>query len=127
MTCPCEGLKGVGLAVCISPPPGEHEVDIPISSNRSIVINDEGVFVRQVVLDDSLPFARTSTRRVDPGFLGRIAVGIDESSIVCRAAESLVEAYREGSLAAGRKLEACRGLVERLLSECPSRQGTLDR
>ncbi|MCE4626449.1 MAG: hypothetical protein F7B78_02220 [Desulfurococcales archaeon] len=118
MTCPCEGKEGIDLAVCISPPPGEHEIDIPISRNRSIIINNDGIFIRQVILEDTLPFTRTVTKQVDPEFLQRIAVRVDEKRLACQAAKSLVEAARGGSLVAGEKLDECRGLVEKMLAEC---------
>ncbi len=118
MTCGCEGKRGVELAVCLAPPRGDHEVYIPITRNQGLVVNDEGVFTRTIIVDDTLPFARHLERRVDPGILERLAVRITPDTLACMAARALVEAASAGSLRAKRKLEECRGLVERLLEDC---------
>lgn len=118
MTCDCDGKDGLELVICLSPPPGEHEIDIPISKNRSIIINKDGIFVRQLLIDETLPFAKTSVKPVDPGFIHRVPVKIDIKQLTCQAVESLVEASNRGSLVAWEKLEKCRSLVEKILGDC---------
>lgn len=118
MTCPCIGKRGIDLAMCLAPPPGEHEVEVELSKNNSLVINSEGIFTRQIVLDDTLPFTRTLMKRVDPGFIHRVVLRVTEEDLVCMAAKSLIEASNRGSRVAREKYEMCRGLVEEILSGC---------
>ncbi len=119
--CPCREADGVeALIACLAPPPGEYEVEIEVSKNRKIIINSDGVFLRTIVVDDTLPFAKTIDKQSDLGILDRIAVRIDKKSVLCNTVRMLEEAAESGSLAAREKLEACRDLVERIKGECGS-------
>jgi len=117
--CGCAGDSDpVSLALCLAPPPGDHEVSIPLPGGRSLVLNDEGLFIRVIHLDDTLPFAQTITRRVKPESLESIGARVDPRDLLCQAVRGLVEAAESGSLRAREKLERCRGLVEELLRGC---------
>lgn len=117
--CPCGESDDVeSLIACLAPPPGEYEVEIEVSKNRKIIINSEGVFLRTIVVDDTLPFAKTIDKRSDLGILDRIAARIDKKRVLCDTVRMLEEAAESGSLAARGKLEACRDLVERIKGEC---------
>ena len=114
--CTCEGLEGLELAICIAPPEGEYEVSIPLSRDKNIVLNRKGLFLKQVVVDDSLPFAITLSRPLHEDSLARMGVSIER--LLCESARSLVDAASHGSVVAAEKLSACRDIVEKILSNC---------
>jgi len=117
--CECAGeTDPLALALCLAPPPGDHEVALPLPGGRSLVLNDEGLFVRTIHLDDTLPFAQTITRRISPGSLDRVGARVSPRTLLCHAIRGLLEAAESGSLRAREKLERCRGLVEGLLRGC---------
>ena len=116
--CPCNHKDGIELAICIAPPPGDHDVEIEISSKQSIIINSEGMHVKQTVLEDALPFTRTIIRKVGPEFLERIIIKIPKDKLPCIAARALVDAAENGSEVAREKLNRCRELVDELARQC---------
>ncbi|MCE4600656.1 MAG: hypothetical protein F7C38_03735 [Desulfurococcales archaeon] len=118
MPCPCDNKDGIELAICIAPPPGDYDVEIEISPKYSIVVNSEGIHVKQTVLEDTLPFTRTVTRKVGPEFLERVIIKIPKDKLPCIAARALVDAAENGSEVAREKLNRCRKLVDELARQC---------
>lgn len=118
--CGCLGLRGLELARCLAPPPGDHEVVLEGLAGSQVVVNEEGFWLRAAVRDEWLPFLSAVERRAGPeaveSALRRMGVGVEE--LVCMAAGALLEAAAGGSARAAEKLAACRGLVEEVLSKC---------
>jgi hypothetical protein len=115
--CPCEGLEGWDLAVCLAPPRGEYELEYPIGSGAKVVVSREGVFLRQLRPPEDLPFMETIERRVDPESV-LAPRRITAERVVCDAIRALRAAAESGSRLAAGLLEACRGLVEEVESGC---------
>jgi len=118
MTCPCRGKEGLDLAVCLAPPPGDHEVSIEVGSNYSIVVNSDGVFTRRILIDDTLPFAKSIMKPVTPETLKHLPLHVDEAGITCMSIRALIEAAEAGSLYARRRLEECKDIVENIRRGC---------
>ena len=117
--CPCRDKRALeDLITCLAPPPGEYEVEVEVSKNRKIIINTEGVFLRTIVVDDTLPFAKTIDKPTDIGILNRIAIGKRKDEILCITVRMLEEAARSGSLVAREKLEECRELIREIKNNC---------
>ena len=116
MTCECEGLQGLRLAVCLAPPPGDYEYTLSLSPRLTLVVNSRGAFLRSSVVDDFLPFVRTQEVKVDEQALRSLRVDVD--SLVCGVASALREAAEHWSQAAAEKLSRCKGLVERVEASC---------
>jgi len=115
--CPCEGLEGIDLAVCLGPPRGDHEVTIEIG-NYTLVVNNEGLFRRRVVVDETLPFAKSVTTPITPSTLATMPLPYSVDELVCMSIVALEEAAESGSIYARRRLDACRSLVEEWKNRC---------
>ena len=92
-------------------------------AGSSVVINDEGVWVRSIARDEWLPFMESRDRPASSIALEQALrlnnLGWEE--FLCMVAWRLVEAARHGSMRARRRLEACRELVAEILSRCGER------
>ncbi len=115
-TCECEGRKGLELAVCLAPPPGDFEASIRLGENREIVINEEGALLRLIAHDDFLPFVRTSEIPLGEQQLRQLRVDLNE--ITCQSVKGLVEAALHGSVKAKAKLDRCSTLVNHIMPQC---------
>ncbi len=119
--CPCSKESSVrDLVACLAPPPGDYEVVLEGFAGASVVINDEGIWVRSVARDEWLPFMESRDRPAS-------AVAVEQAlrlnnlsweELLCMTVRGLLKAARHGSLRARRRLEACKGLVEKVLSSC---------
>ncbi len=116
MSCPCDGKKGLELAVCLAPPPGDYEAVIDLGQGKHLVINTTGLYVRNVVSDDYLPFIRTTSIKVSEATLRRL--GLSDDVVLCAAIKSLQEAAEHGSEAAALVVHSCEGLLKQLLDKC---------
>lgn len=115
--CECTGLEGFERIKCMSPPPGEFEVDIDLGQGKHLIVNEEGFLLRQLVTDESLPFLLTSERPLPPERLVALArISLEE--LECMVARSLEKAASSGSLKARRKMEACADIYRSLLGKC---------
>ena len=127
-SCPCsKGFSVHDLVTCLAPPPGDYEVVLEGFAGASVVINDEGVWVRSVARDEWLPFMESRDRPAS-GVALEQALRLNNLSweeLLCMVARGLVEAARHGSLRARRRLEACRELVAEILSRCGEGLGDL--
>ncbi|MEB3774765.1 MAG: hypothetical protein GSR86_07570 [Desulfurococcales archaeon] len=103
--------------MCLSPPPGEYEVSIQISGNKSIIINNNGVSLRSIVTDETLPFINTFTRPIEPSRALKLA-GKPLEEILCMTIDALKKASNHGSRTSRRRLEECRDLVDKISSRC---------
>jgi len=117
LKCPCEGLEGLDLAICLGPPRGDHEVTIEIG-NYTLVINNEGLFRRRVVVDETLPFAKSITTPISPQSLSTTPIPYSMEELVCMSVKALEEAAESGSIYARRRLESCKELVEEWKKKC---------
>ncbi len=126
--CPCsKGSSVHDLVTCLAPPPGDYEVVLEGFAGASVVINDEGIWVRSVTRDEWLPFMESRDRPASSAALEQ-ALRLNNLSwegLLCMVAQGLVEAARHGSLRARRRLEACRELVAEVLSRCGEGLGDL--
>ncbi len=116
MSCECEGLSGLELAVCLAPPPGDYELSVELGLGRSLVVNSEGAFLRASSRDDFLPFMRTQEVRVDEQAVR--ALRVDVNRLLCGVASALRGAADHGSVTAAEKLRRCSGLVGRIEASC---------
>ena len=107
------------LVVCLAPPPGEYEVVLEGFAGSSIVVNDEGIWVRSLARDEWLPFIEARDRAASVIALEQALRinGMDWGRLVCMIIRGLREAASHGSLRARRKLVLCRELVESLEKE----------
>jgi len=117
LKCPCEGLKGLDLAVCLGPPQGDYEVTIEIG-NYSIIINNKGIFRRRIVVDDTLPFAKSITTPITSKAITNVPIPFSEDELVCMSIRALEEAAESGSIYARRRLDSCRVIVEEWKKKC---------
>ncbi len=108
------------LALCLAPPPGDYETTIPMTRNQSLVINSNGMFIRTVAVDDTLPFAKTIVRPAPPEVLDNIALRVTWDDILCQTVRDLLGAAESGSLTAREKVERCHDLIEEILRKCKS-------
>lgn len=113
--CPCEEASGWSLAKCIAPPPGEYEVHLKTPSGATLVVNEEGFFLRRFSVEETLPFMTTHDRPVTPSSLDSLA-SLDE--VLCETAKALREAASHGSLKAKRKIKSCRRIIEEIERGC---------
>jgi hypothetical protein len=121
LECPCSSLEDpLELALCLAPPPGDHELVVEGLAGSAVVVNSEGVWIRRPVQDEWLPFLQSVERRASREALlsAMRARGLRAEDLTCMAARGLVEAARGGSLEAAGRLSACRRLVEELLRGC---------
>ena len=116
--CPCSRLKGIDLALCLAPPRGEYETSFRLQNNLLVVINRDGIFIRQNVIDDFLPFVTTVERRVRPEVLERYGISVER--VLCENVSNLVEAARKGSRVARKLVESCNELIKKIISNCNS-------
>ncbi|MEB3860266.1 MAG: hypothetical protein LRS43_03555 [Desulfurococcales archaeon] len=115
--CECTGLEGFDRLRCMSPPPGEFEVDIDLGQGRHLIVNESGYLLRQLLADETLPFMSTSERPIEPERLLALAkISLEE--LECMVARSLEKAARAGSLRARRKIVKCKRVYEDLLGKC---------
>ena len=89
-----------------------------MTRNQSLVINSEGMFIRTVAVDDTLPFAKTIVRPAPSNVLDNIALKITWDDILCQTVRDLLGAAGSGSLTASEKVEKCRELIENILEKC---------
>lgn len=96
-------------------------------AGASVVINDEGIWIRSVARDEWLPFMESRDRPASVAALEQAlrlnSLGWDE--LLCMVVRGLVEAAGHGSLRARRRLETCRELVGEILSRCREGLGDL--
>jgi len=124
--CPCTGLDPLEQALCLAPPPGDHEVVLPAAApGVSLVLNEEGFKLRSTVADEWLPFLAAVERPVSRAAVLQAlhANGLSPEALLCMTARALLEAARSGSRTAAEKLARCRGLVEKTLRGCGERRG----
>ena len=119
--CPCEGMEGWDLAVCLAPPRGEYELEYPAGPGTRIVINRDGIFLRQTRPPEALPFMETVERRVGLEALERR--GIEAARVVCDSISALRRAAASGSRYARSLLKACSSIVSLLSRECSGGRG----
>ena len=116
--CECEGLEGLELAKCLAPPRGDYELDIPITNNLSLIITSSGLILKQVVIDDDLPFARTVERRVPDEYLEHVNLKVKKEELPCLAAKALLQASSHGSEVSREKVKRCRRIIEEVSRNC---------
>ena len=114
--CPCSGREGLDLALCLAPPRGEYETTFSLKNNLIIVVNRDGIFIRQSAIDDFLPFVTTIERRIEPGILERYGISIEQ--LLCTNVSNLVEAAGRGSRVARRLVESCNELIKKIIDKC---------
>ncbi len=114
--CRCEGLDGLDLLLCSAPPEGEYETEYELSKNIKIIINKSGIFIKQVGIDDFLPFTRTVYKKVTRKET-LAAYGLNSkdklSRLVCLNIENLLSASEKGSLYARRLVSECESLFKK--------------
>ena len=115
--CRCRGLEGIDLALCLAPPPGEYEVDLKVGRDKSIIVNSEGVYLRQLVTDETLPFINTLQRPLPPRRAMEIA-GLTLENLYCIVVRQLKAASQAGSITARRKLGECFDVIKKIEEEC---------
>ncbi|MGC9210145.1 MAG: hypothetical protein ACP5FT_02630 [Acidilobus sp.] len=116
MSCECRGLDGLGLAICLAPPPGDYEVTADVGLGRTLVVNSEGAFLRASSRDDFLPFIRTQEVRVSEETIA--ALRVDVRGLVCEVIRALRDAAYHGSVVALEKLKRCQELVNEIEEGC---------
>ena len=117
MGCRCEGMTPEELVLCLAPPPGEHEVEIRISRDKFIVVNNQGVHLKILAVDESLPFVNTFQRPISLENALKLAnTSIDR--LLCMVIDSLEQASKSGSITSRRLLEACKTLIDGIRAEC---------
>ncbi|MCE4628089.1 MAG: hypothetical protein F7C34_02940 [Desulfurococcales archaeon] len=114
--CPCEGMEKWDLALCLAPPRGEYELEYSVGPGTRLVVNRDGVFLRQTRPPEALPFMETIERRV--GWDALEAKGIDAARVVCDSIRALERAAASGSRYARSLLEACSSIISLLSREC---------
>lgn len=114
--CPCEGLDGWELILCIAPPRGEYEVSYELGRGVTVSISREGVRLRQLKSPGYLPYLESIEREIKPDTLE--SMGLKPERVICDAVKALKEAARHGSEVAEEIVEYCRGLLERLERGC---------
>ncbi|MCE4623864.1 MAG: hypothetical protein F7B11_03850 [Caldisphaeraceae archaeon] len=112
MPCKCEGIDGIKLVLCLAPPAGDYEVSIDVGSNKKLIVNSEGIFLRSSAVDDFLPFLKTSQIRVSEKVLGMYRISFDK--LICNVTDSLINASNHGSAYAKLKVESCKSLINNL-------------
>jgi len=112
MPCKCEGIDGIKLVLCLAPPAGDYEVSIDVGSNKKLIVNSEGIFLRSSAVDDFLPFLKTSQIKVSEKVLGMYRVSFDK--LICNVIDSLINASNHGSAYAKLKVESCKPLINNL-------------
>jgi hypothetical protein len=117
--CPCEGLEGWKLVLCIAPPRGEYELSYELGKGVIASISREGVRIRQLKAPGYLPYLESIEREVKIETLE--AMGLKPERVICDAVKALREASKHGSEAAADIVEKCRGLIERLEERCSKR------
>lgn len=115
--CVCEGIADpIQLALCLAPPRGEYEVEIKMRSNTSIIVNEEGLFLRTLVTDETLPFVKTYERPIS---LDAVAEKIgDPASLLCETVRMLRKAADSGSASAARKIKSCQDTIRGIEAKC---------
>ncbi len=115
--CMCEGIADpIELALCLAPPRGEYEVEIKMRSNTSIVINEDGIFLRTLVTDETLPFVKTYER---PMGLDAVADKVgDPAGLLCKTVRMLKKAADGGSTSAARKIKSCEDIIRDIEAKC---------
>ncbi len=123
--CPCRWPGDpLELALCLAPPPGDHEVVLPAAApGVSLVLSSEGYRLRSTVADEWLPFLTSVERPASRAAVEQAlrAGGRSPQDLLCMAVEALVGAARSGSRAAAEKLAACREPVGKILQACRGR------
>lgn len=117
MACPCEDLEGEELVRCLAPPPGDYEVHIPVSRDKAVVVNNGGIGLRTIILDETLPFINTFTRPL-PLDRALALTGLTIDQLLCRVLEALERAALAGSLTSRRRLAECSSMVARIAAQC---------
>ncbi|MCE4613228.1 MAG: hypothetical protein F7C07_05285 [Desulfurococcales archaeon] len=125
-SCECANLEGFERIRCMSPPPGEFEVDIDLGQGKHLIVNEEGFLLRQLITDESLPFLLTSERPLPPERLVALA-RISYEELECMVARNLEKAAKAGSIKAKRKLQACMEIHKSLLDKCKPGEPSRDR
>ena len=115
--CRCINLEGGELVKCLAPPPGDHEVYISVSRDKSIVINSQVIGLRTIIVDETLPFINTYTRPISLEHALKLS-GLTMDEVICLAIESLKKAARSGSVTAWRRINECRSLIEGFEGKC---------
>lgn len=89
-------------------------------AGSSVVVNNEGVWVRSVSRDEWLPFMEGRDRPASLKALEQALIlnNVSWEQLLCMVVEALAEAAEHGSLRALRKLRSCRSLVEDILGKC---------
>ena len=115
--CMCEGISDpIKLALCLAPPRGEYEVEIKMRSNTSIIINEDGAFLRTLVTDETLPFVKTYER---PMSLDAVSEKVgDPAVLLCKAVRMLMKAADSGSASAARKIKSCKDIIKGIEAKC---------
>ena len=118
--CKCRDLEGIELALCLAPPPGEYEVDIKVGRDKSVIINSEGVYLRQLITDETLPFINTIQRPLPAERALEIA-GISIEDLTCKIVKQLNAASKSGSITSKKKIEECKNIISIIENKCNSK------
>ncbi len=118
MNCECREKTGLDLAKCLAPPRGDYELDLELSDNLKLVITSNELIIKQIIIEDDLPFTRTIEKKVSEEFLNHVNLSVEKEKLPCLAAKALVEAAEHGSEEAELKMKRCREIVEELLYSC---------
>lgn len=114
--CSCEDKSKIELVLCLAPPAGDYEVEMNLGSNRKLVVNSDGIFLRTYSLDDFLPFMQTRQIKINEKDLDLFKLSIKE--LICETIKALIDASNHGSIYAKEKVENCSELIKELLDYC---------
>ncbi len=116
MKCSCDDKSKIDLVLCLAPPAGEYEVQIDLGSNKKLVINSEGIYLRSFSLDDFLPFMQTRQVKLKEKDIDLFKLSMKD--LLCKTIDSLIDASNHGSIYAKEKVERCSELIEELSRYC---------
>jgi len=114
--CSCEEKSKIELILCLAPPAGEYEAQIDLGSNRKLIINSGGMFLRTYSIDDFLPFMQTRDIKIKEKDLDLF--NISTKDMLCSTINALIDASNHGSLYAKEKVNNCLELIEELKNYC---------
>jgi hypothetical protein len=110
--CPCDKKSDIELAICLAPPAGEYEVSHNIGSNKKLILNSDGIFIRSYSINDYLPFFQTTQLKIKDNDIKLFKISLNQ--LICKALEGLKEASEHGSTYAKEKIEKCKDIIDEL-------------
>ncbi|MGC8572692.1 MAG: hypothetical protein C0172_01000 [Caldisphaera sp.] len=114
--CSCEEKSKMELISCLAPPAGEYEAQIDLGSNRKLIINSDGIFLRTYSLDDFLPFIQTRDLKIKERDLDLFKISMKD--MLCSTINALLDASNHSSIYAKEKVNNCAELIGELINYC---------